>query len=91
VVDLQESGTAATWSPAPVLVPGQDFPAHARRDGGRVATAFPADNGIAAQAICLGPAQFAFAGVGWDRHFSFRLMDMNLDRRPVSKVPPGGV
>ena len=63
---------------------------HLRWDCGRVAASEFADRGSAAHS--LGSAQLAFERIGLDRHptcFGV-LVNVDLDRRPAGKVPPGG-
>ena len=93
VMDFQEPGTPTAWCPAAVFIPCKDLPAYSWRDCGRVAASVFTDRGIAAHPLGLGPAQLAFARVGLDGHPARGgiFVDVDLNRRPAWKVPPGGL
>jgi hypothetical protein len=93
VMDFQEPGSSAPRRPAAMFIARQYFPAHARRDCGRVSSTVIADRGIAAHPLGFRSTQLAFARVGLDGHSASLciFMDVDLDRRPTGEVPPGAL
>jgi len=65
---------------ATVLVAGQDFPSHARWDGGGGAAAGAADHGVTLHPFGFGTAKFALSCMGLEGHSALFLVDGDLDR-----------
>ena len=79
VVHFQKTSSSATRRLATMFITRQNLPTHPGRDSRRVsATAF-ADRGVAADSVCIGFTQLAFARVGLDGHSSRFRIFVNVD------------